>query len=69
MRIECKATFLDGADRFEAGDIRTVDDARAQRFLAHGWASEVGQPAAPQSTEPVNLDIENARMGHGAKHG
>jgi hypothetical protein len=69
MRIECKTTFLDGAERFEAGDIRTVDDARAQLFLAHGWASEVGKPAAPQNTDPANLAINKARMGHGAKHG
>ena len=70
MRIECKTTFLDGAERFEAGDIRTVDDARGHRFLAHGWAAEVGQQAAPQSAGPVSLDIHNAAHGHGSKqHG
>ena len=69
MRIECKTTFLDGAERFEAGDIRTVDDGRGQRFLAHGWASEIGQPAAPQGTDPVSLDINNAHVGVGDSNG
>jgi hypothetical protein len=63
MRIECKTPFLDGVDRFEAGDIRTVDDARGHRFLAHGWAAEVGKPAAPASTEPLTLDIHKAANG------
>jgi hypothetical protein len=63
MRIECTTTFLDGAERFEACYIRTVDDARAPRLLAHGWPSEVGQPAAPQSTDTVNLDIHKAVNG------
>jgi hypothetical protein len=63
MRIECKSSFLDGAERFEAGDIRTVSDARGHRFMAHGWAAEVGQPATPQGAEPVTLDIHNAANG------
>jgi hypothetical protein len=69
MRIECKTTFLDGIDRFEAGDIRTVDDARGQRFLAHGWAAEIGQEAAEPTDEPVSLDIQNSAHRQGAKHG
>jgi hypothetical protein len=69
MRIECKTTFLDGTDRFEAGDIRTVDDARGHRFLAHGWAAEVGQNAAPQASGPVTLDIHNSASGLGDSNG
>lgn len=68
MRIECKTTFLDGAERFEVGDIRTVDDARGHRFLALGWAAEAGKPAAPQPTGQVSLDINNAVMGQGARN-
>jgi hypothetical protein len=49
--------------------MRTVDDARGHRFLAHGWASEIGQPAAEQTTETVTLTTHNAAMGQGAKHG
>jgi hypothetical protein len=69
MRIECKTTFLDGPERFEAGDVRTVDDLRAHRFIAHGWAAEVGRDAVPQAEGAVALDIKNARMGQGVKHG
>ena len=69
MRIECKTTFLDGADRFEAGDIRTVDDARAQRFMAHGWAAEVGQPAVASSAEPATLNTHNGAVGLGDSNG
>ena len=29
MKIVCMTTFLDGPDRFEAADVRTVDDERA----------------------------------------
>lgn len=28
MKIEALTTFLDGTDRFEAGDVRTVADER-----------------------------------------
>ena len=69
MRIECKTTFLDGAERFEVGDIRTVDDARGHRFMAHGWAAEIGQPAAQLSSEPATLDIHNAASGLGDSNG
>lgn len=69
MRIECKTTFLDGIDRFEAGDIRTVDDARAHRFIAHGWAAEFGQPAWPMSDAAAELQIQNSAIGLGDSNG
>jgi hypothetical protein len=65
MRIECKTTFRDGTDTFHAGDIRTVDDPRAYGFIALGWAAEVGQPAKPQSTGEVTLDIHTSTLGLG----
>jgi hypothetical protein len=63
MKIRALTTFLDGRDRFEADDQRTVDDARGHRFVAHGWAVEVGQ-------EPVAVDAQAAAdlVIHHAKH-
>lgn len=70
MRIECTDTFLDGRERFERGDIFTIDDAQAKRFIANKWAKEVGAPApAAPDAAPVNLDIQNASMGQKDNHG
>lgn len=69
MRLEAKTTFLDGADRFEAGDIRTVDDARGARLIAAGWASEVGGTAVAPFQGEVTLDVQNAVMGMGDSNG
>ena len=70
MRIECTDTFLDGRERFERGDIFTIDDAQAKRFIANKWAKEVGAPAPTvSSAEPVRLDIQNASMGQKDNHG
>lgn len=70
MRIECTDTFLDGRERFERGDIFTIDDAQAKRFIANKWAKEVGAPApAVLGAEPVNLDIQSASMGQKDNHG
>jgi hypothetical protein len=60
MKITVLTTFLDGADRFEAGDIRTVNDERGARFVAAGWAKDnadgvAGAPAEGETT----LDIQN----------
>ncbi len=64
MKIECLSTFLDGAQRFEAGDIRTVPDALAHKFVALGWAKEAGKPAAAEpAVGEVSLDIHNAASG------
>ena len=62
MKIEALTTFLDGRDRYEKGDIRTVPDADGARFCAAGWAKDIsgavatGAPAAGETT----LDIANA---------
>ena len=69
MRIECKTTFLDGTVRFEDGDIVTVPDADAQRFIDNGWAAEVGKEATAPSTDPVDLDIHNSAIGLGDSNG
>lgn len=69
MKIKIKTTFLDGRDRFEAGDARTVDDADGARFIANGWAYVVGGEASPPDSGPVTLDIHDAKQGQGAKNG
>jgi len=59
MRIECTTTFLDGRERFEKGDVFTIPDADAARFLKHGWAKEVGAPeSAATPSDPVTLDVQ-----------
>lgn len=59
MRIECTTTFLDGRERFEKGDIFTIEDAAAARFIKAGWAKDVGTPAVDvPSSEPVTLDVQ-----------
>ncbi len=68
MKITCLTTFLDGSDRFEKGDVRTVDDARAAYFIANGWATAGAEPVAPVGG-PVNLDVQEAQIGQEADHG
>lgn len=70
MKLEATTTFLDGVDRFEAGDIRTVDDARGARLIGCGWAREAGSDAAPVAASgAVTLDTHNAVMGMGDSNG
>ena len=72
MRITVISTFLDGPERFEAGDTRTVSDDRGAAFIAHGWASADGTPAATTTaaaTGGVTLDIHNGQLGLGDSNG
>lgn len=70
MKIEATTTFLDGVDRFEVGDIRTVDDERGARMVANGWARESGgaAPVVPSAGE-VTLDIQKGVIGLGDSNG
>lgn len=69
MKIICDTTFLDGVERFEQGDIRTVDPKRGAYFVANGWAHAVGgEPAAPASGD-VTLAVQNATLGQEVRHG
>lgn len=54
MRIECTTTFLHGADRFEAGDVRTVPDELGAYFVQQGWAKG-GEPVVGD----VTLDVQD----------
>lgn len=70
MRITCTQTFLDGRDRFEAGETRIVDDERAARFIALHWAHEEGaDPAVLASAAPADLNIQNGHHGQESTHG
>lgn len=74
MKIICTATFLDGTDRFEAGETRVVDDARAAYFIAQKWAHEStqahgAQPAAAGDAAAVTLTVQNGQHGQEATHG
>lgn len=71
MKIEALTTFLDGRERFEQGDIRTVDDGRGTRLVAAGWARDVSGdvPTGPAASGPADLEIHNAVMGQEARHG
>lgn len=71
MKIKCLTTFLDGAERFEQDDVRTVSDERGAAFVAAGWAEDVagrvatGKPA----TGSADLDIDNVTKKQEANHG
>lgn len=71
MKIEVTIPFLDGTDRFEAGDIRTVSDERGTLFVAQGWAKDLeGRIASGTATpDSTDLTIHNAKMGTGDNHG
>ncbi len=59
MRIECLMPFKEGRESFEKGDIFTIEDAAAARFIKAGWAKDVGTPAVDvPSSEPVTLDVQ-----------
>lgn len=64
MKIVCTTTFLDGRDRFEAGEVRVVDDSAGARFVANGWAREPGADAVTASTGDTTLDVQRAVIGH-----
>lgn len=71
MKIKCLTTFLDGRDRFEAGDVRQVDDDRAARFIGAGWAADAagGGSAAGDAPADVTLDVQSSQLAQGARHG
>lgn len=70
MRIHIESTFLDGRDRFEEGDTRSVPDADAARFIAAGWARPVdGEAVAADTPATSDLTINNGQLGLGDNHG
>lgn len=69
MRITCTTAFLDGPDRFEAGDTRTVPDDRGAYFVANGWAAPVGDAPHEPFAGAVSLDVHNATHATGDSNG
>ncbi len=69
MKIKALTTFLDGADRFEKDDIRTVSDDRGNYFVSQGWAlSDTGEVNQPFVGE-AKLDVKNSKLGSGDTNG
>lgn len=71
MRIQCLTTFLDGADRFEQGDVRTVPDERGAYFVAQGWASDLSGEVVtgPITTGPTDLAVDSSTVTMGDSNG
>lgn len=71
MKIECLTTFLDGKDRYESWDVRTVDDDKGAQFVANGWAADVaGRVATGDAvTAGADLAINNSVIGLGDSNG
>ena len=67
-RIHCIVAFLDDRDRIEAGEIRVVEESRAERFIAAGWASVDGLQG-DISAPPQHLNIQGAVIGQETRHG
>ena len=63
MKIEALETFLHDGQRYEAGDVRTVDDGLGAYFCKCGWAKDVDgnvETAPRDVNRVVKLDIHNA---------
>ncbi|HQU77988.1 MAG TPA: hypothetical protein PLU47_00825 [Azonexus sp.] len=70
MKIEALTTFLDGKDRFEQGDIRTVDGERGAYFVENGWAKDLsGEVATGETGGNAGLVIESAAHVSGDSNG
>lgn len=71
MKIECLTTFLDGKDRYESGDVRTVEDDKGAQFVANGWAKDVAGRVATggESSSVVNLAVDSSVIGLGDSNG
>ncbi len=69
MKITCTTTFLDGGDRFEVGDVRTVDDTRGAYFVKQAWAHASGDEAAVPHAGDVTLTVQNATIGQEVSNG
>lgn len=67
-RIHCLTTFLDDRDRFEAGETRIVEDDRAARFIAAGWASADGTSVIAHDGSQT-LDVHSVTHSQEVTHG
>ena len=70
MKIEALSTFLDGRERFEKGDIRTVDDAKAAYFVENGWAKDItSDVVVAPFVGDTDLAIQNVNLATGVTNG
>lgn len=71
MKIECLTTFLDGKDRYESGDVRTVEDEKGAQFVANGWAKDVAGRVATggKVSGATDLTINKSVIGLGDSNG
>jgi len=70
MKIVCDTNFKDMVEghptMFEKGDVCSVNDKDAARFLAHGWAHEEGKEApvaADSAAQATDLNVASGKMG------
>lgn len=64
MKIKCLTTFLDGTERFEKDDERTVADERGAYFVASGWAEDVSGAVATGDSDGGAADLTVANVTH-----
>ena len=70
MKIEALSTFLDGRERFEKGDIRTVDDAKGAYFVENGWAKDItSDTVTAPFVGDTDLAIQNVNLATGVTNG
>lgn len=70
MKIHVLTPFKHGYDSYAEGDQRTVPDADAAYFLAHGWAVEAGTEATPvPDVPPVTLEVQSLTTAQGVQNG
>lgn len=48
------------------GEIRVVTPELAGYFVGLGWAKYPDEAAIPGNTDPVTLEVQNGKHGHGA---
>lgn len=68
MKIVCLTSIKDTVEGrptlFEKGDVVSINDKDAARFMAHGWAAEPGSvPANDLSAAPVDLNVHSGKLG------
>lgn len=77
LKITCITTFMDGRDRFEAGEslateagcgCRVITADQAERFVAAGWAKD-GSGDVAEAAPAQALTINDGQHGQEASHG
>lgn len=71
MKINALTTFLDGRDRYEKDDERTVSDEDGARFVAAGWAEDLSGTVATgvAAVGATNLQVDNLTHKTEARNG